>query len=208
MIGIPYRVNLLNDPPFVDNPIADITVDEDGPDTLVELVPNTFNDPDILTNNQTLTLQVVGNTNPQLVTAGIVVGVEVGFVLLGLLLVPWGARDERLVSSMANGLRRTWLQTSHALPAILLCGLFTAEVSYYIHQDFQGRGLGSALLDYTVKQCPKLEIKHLFAILLEVNIPSIGLLEKFQFERWGLMPDVVDLDGTECGHLIYGRRIY
>ncbi len=56
-------------------------------------------------------------------------------------------------------------------------------------------------------RCPVLQIKTLFAILLEDNCASISLLEKFGFEAWGFMPKVADFDGREVGHLYYGLRL-
>ncbi len=47
----------------------------------------------------------------------------------------------------------------------------------------------------------------LFAILLDVNTSSVGILEKFGFEQWGHLPGVADFDGALCGHLYYGRRV-
>ena len=83
----------------------------------------------------------------------------------------------------------------------------TAEISYYIHEDFRGMGIGSRLITHAIEQCPDLDIKTLFAILLDINTDSARLLEKFEFEKWGHMPRVADFDGLECGHLYYGRRV-
>ncbi|MCD4679556.1 MAG: GNAT family N-acetyltransferase [Bacteroidales bacterium] len=58
---------------------------------------------------------------------------------------------------------------------------FTAEVSYYVHKDFQKKGIGSLLMAYTVENAPKYGIRTLFAILLENNSSSIKHLEKFNF---------------------------
>ena len=63
------------------------------------------------------------------VIAGIVVGVELLFVVLALLATPLGARDEPMRSSVANALRRTWLQTPHLLPAAVLIGACLIGVS-------------------------------------------------------------------------------
>jgi len=62
------------------------------------------------------------------VIAGIVVGIELLFVVLALLATPWGARDEAMRSSVASALRRTWLQTSHLLPAAVLIGTWLMGV--------------------------------------------------------------------------------
>jgi phosphinothricin acetyltransferase len=55
--------------------------------------------------------------------------------------------------------------------------------------------------------CPSLQIKNLFAILIDSNQDSIRLLEKYDFEKWGHMPRVAEFDGIEVGHLYYGLRI-
>ncbi len=66
------QVNLatffFNRSPFVANPIADVAVDEDAADTVLDL-SGTFDDPDILLALQTLALSVTSNSNPGLVTA-------------------------------------------------------------------------------------------------------------------------------------------
>ena len=49
-------------------------------------------------------------------------GIEAGFVGLALILLPWGAADERLRSSWAHALRFTWLHTTHALALLLVIG--------------------------------------------------------------------------------------
>ncbi len=85
---------------------------------------------------------------------------------------------------------------------------YTGEISYYIHYNHHRKGVGSKLLEHAIKICPSLQIKTLFAILIDSNIGSVRLLEKFHFEKWGHMPDVVDFKGRELGHLYYGLRIY
>ena len=83
----------------------------------------------------------------------------------------------------------------------------TAELSYYIHEDFRGLGLASRLIAHAIEQCPNLDIKTLFAILLDINAESVRLLESFEFEKWGHMPRVAEFGEVECGHLYYGRRL-
>ena len=84
---------------------------------------------------------------------------------------------------------------------------YTAEISYYIHEGYRRKGIGSALVKHAIAQCEKLGIKTLFALLLDVNVASVKLLEKHGFAKWGHMPNVADFDGQECGHLIYGLRV-
>lgn len=84
---------------------------------------------------------------------------------------------------------------------------YTAEISYYIHQDCQSKRIGTILLEFVINNSYKYQIKNLIAILLEHNVPSIKLLERFGFDKWGLMPNIVDFNGKEYGHLYYGLKI-
>jgi phosphinothricin acetyltransferase len=84
---------------------------------------------------------------------------------------------------------------------------FTAEISYYLALNYQRQGIGTALIEHTLAACPGLQIRHLFAIVLENNEASIRLLEKMGFEKWGFLPRVADFDGNEVGHLYYGLHL-
>lgn len=85
---------------------------------------------------------------------------------------------------------------------------FCAETSYYIDKDYQRQGIATQLLEHVIKECNHLQIKTLIAYILEHNLPSIGLMEKFGFERWATLPNIADFDGKEVAHTIYGKRIY
>lgn len=84
---------------------------------------------------------------------------------------------------------------------------FTAEISYYIAPAYHRRGIATALIERALAACPALQIRHLFAIVLESNEASRRLLEKMGFEQWGYLPRVADFDGREVGHLYYGRHL-
>ncbi len=83
----------------------------------------------------------------------------------------------------------------------------TAEVSFFIHFEHHSKGIASCLLQYAIDMCPSLQIKTLFAVVVDSNRNSVRLLEKYGFEKWGHMPRVVEFDGIEYGHLHYGLRI-
>ncbi|MFC2081321.1 GNAT family N-acetyltransferase [Bacteroidota bacterium] len=83
----------------------------------------------------------------------------------------------------------------------------TAEISYYVHNAFHRRGIGSELMEYAIMKAPQLNFKTLIAILLEPNTASIALLKKFGFEKWGDMPALAEIDGGEYNHQYYGLRI-
>ncbi|MFH1524674.1 MAG: N-acetyltransferase family protein [Chloroflexota bacterium] len=81
----------------------------------------------------------------------------------------------------------------------------TAEVSYYV--DYGQHGIGSALMQYALEDCVRIGKKVLLAIVLEWNAPSIKLLERFGFEKWGTLPDVAEFTGWLCCHLYYGKKV-
>jgi len=83
----------------------------------------------------------------------------------------------------------------------------TFELSYYIDSDYKGKGLGKTLLDFIIKKSSNYDVKTLIAIILEYNIPSLALMKKFKFEKWGYLPNIADFDGKECGHVYYGLRV-
>jgi ELWxxDGT repeat protein len=70
-------VNPVNDPPVVVNHLVDAAVQEDAVGVFVD-ASNVFDDVDIATNGDQLTLTVAGNTNPGLVTASL----EDGLIML------------------------------------------------------------------------------------------------------------------------------
>jgi L-amino acid N-acyltransferase YncA len=84
---------------------------------------------------------------------------------------------------------------------------FTAEISYYISYAYHRQGIATALVEHALAACPALQIRHVFAIILEGNQASLRLLEKMGFEQWGYLPRVADFDGKEVGHLYYGRHV-
>jgi L-amino acid N-acyltransferase YncA len=59
---------------------------------------------------------------------------------------------------------------------------FTAENSYYIGLAYYRQGIATALVEHALAACPRLQIKHLFAIVLEGNQASLKLLKKMGFE--------------------------
>jgi L-amino acid N-acyltransferase len=83
----------------------------------------------------------------------------------------------------------------------------TAEISYYIHNNYQRQGIGTKFMGFAINKSKELNFKNLVAILLEWNVSSIKLLEKFGFEKWGCLPGIADFDGKLCSHLYYGLKI-
>lgn len=84
---------------------------------------------------------------------------------------------------------------------------FTAEMSYYIDDNFQRQGIGQTLIRHAIEVCPSLRIKNIIAVIIDRNEPSRKLLEKLGFERWAYLPRVLDFDGQEFGEYYYGIRV-
>ncbi|MBU1241434.1 GNAT family N-acetyltransferase [Myxococcota bacterium] len=84
---------------------------------------------------------------------------------------------------------------------------FTAEISYYVHEDARRRGVATALIAHALGAAPNLGLKTVFAILVDINRPSIAILEKFHFTTWGHLPAVADFHGQEYGQLYLGLRV-
>jgi L-amino acid N-acyltransferase YncA len=85
---------------------------------------------------------------------------------------------------------------------------FCAETSYYVDDSYHRRGIASLMLEHVLSLCRPLQIKTLVTYILEQNTASIGLMNKYGFERWGFLPEIADFDGNEFAHTIYGKRIY
>ena len=82
-----------------------------------------------------------------------------------------------------------------------------AEISYYIHKDHRRKGICHSLISFTIVKARELGFKNLFTILLDLNKPSIHILEKFGFVQWGHLPEIAEINGTICGQFIYGKRL-
>ena len=83
----------------------------------------------------------------------------------------------------------------------------TVEISYYVHSDFRRRGIGTAMMKSALEKAKEFGYRNVIAILFDTNEGSIRLLEKNGFERWGLMPGIVEVDGKTYGHLYCGRKL-
>jgi len=82
-----------------------------------------------------------------------------------------------------------------------------AEISYYIHKDHRKKGVANSLIMHTIEKAKLLGFKNLITILLDLNKPSIYILEKFGFEKWGHLPNIADINGIVCGQFIYGKKL-
>lgn len=83
----------------------------------------------------------------------------------------------------------------------------TAEISIYVAENHRRRGIGHMLLERAIEHSPEVGVKNLVGFIFAHNDPSIGLFERFGFERWGLLPNVAVLDGIERSLVIMGLKV-
>jgi len=83
----------------------------------------------------------------------------------------------------------------------------TAEVSLYVAPDRQGEGIGPWLMQKLVDVCPQLGIERLISLVFAHNRPSLRMHEKLDFEQWGLLPGVTNMDGLRRDVVVLGKRM-
>jgi L-amino acid N-acyltransferase YncA len=83
----------------------------------------------------------------------------------------------------------------------------TAEISVYVTPALQRKGIGRELLTRAVERSRQLGLKTLLGFIFGHNEASLQLFEGFGFRRWGVLPQVAELDGIERDLIILGRRV-
>jgi phosphinothricin acetyltransferase len=82
----------------------------------------------------------------------------------------------------------------------------TAEVSLYVAPDYHHQGIGKKLLEFAIEKSPQLGLNTLLAFVFAHNQPSLNLLNRYNFEQWGYLPQVAELDNIERDLIILGRK--
>ena len=83
----------------------------------------------------------------------------------------------------------------------------TVEINYYVDYGFRRKGIGSSLIKYVIDKCKELNYKTILAVIFDRNEYSIKLLAKYDFVKWGHLPNIANFEGVECGHVYYGLKI-
>lgn len=81
------------------------------------------------------------------------------------------------------------------------------EVSYYVDYDYHGKGIATQLMKHAVEFCSEINYRIMVAILVSENIPSIGLLKKFNFREGGRIPGAVHHKGEYRDHLYMYKKL-
>lgn len=83
----------------------------------------------------------------------------------------------------------------------------TAEVSVYVAEEFQRKGIGAALLGRAIQNAGNLHVRTLLGFVFSHNTPSVSLFLKNGFHAWAHLPEVAELDGVRRDLLILGRHV-
>jgi phosphinothricin acetyltransferase len=83
----------------------------------------------------------------------------------------------------------------------------TAELSIYIHLDYQKQGIGKKLLEKAIHESSILGLKVLLGFIFAHNKASLKLFANYGFQEWGYLPEVAELGGVERDLVIMGRKI-
>ncbi|WP_036531137.1 GNAT family N-acetyltransferase [Neosynechococcus sphagnicola] len=83
----------------------------------------------------------------------------------------------------------------------------TAELSLYVAPQHHRQGIGRQLLEQALRSAPDLGLNILLGFIFAHNQPSLKLFKTLDFQPWGHLPGIANLDGTERDLVIVGRRI-
>jgi L-amino acid N-acyltransferase YncA len=83
----------------------------------------------------------------------------------------------------------------------------TVEVSIYVSPDYHRQHLGDRLLSKAITITPSLDMKTLVAFIFAHNQPSLNLFKKHNFQQWGYLPQIAELNGIERDLIILGRQV-
>ncbi len=83
----------------------------------------------------------------------------------------------------------------------------TADISLYIGENNRGQGIGKKLLGYVIEESPKLGLTNLLGFIFAHNEPSLNLFKKYNFQQWGYLPKVAQLDNIERDLIVMGLHL-
>jgi len=78
----------------------------------------------------------------------------------------------------------------------------TAEISTYLANDSQGRGIGTMLKQRMIEACPRLGVENLVSMYFDHNEATKRLNRKFGFKVVGHLPEIAEVAGAKRGLLI------
>lgn len=73
------------------------------------------------------------------------------------------------------------------------------DLAYYIAPDAQGRGAGTAMLDWLLDEARRRGMRKAIGVIFADNAGSVALMHRFGFTRFGLLPAAAT-DATGAMH--------
>jgi L-amino acid N-acyltransferase YncA len=83
----------------------------------------------------------------------------------------------------------------------------TVELSVYVANAEQRRGIGDHLLRCALERAPALGVKTALGFIFAHNEPSLALFRRHGFAEWGRYPDIAVLEGVERTLAVLGQRV-
>ena len=83
----------------------------------------------------------------------------------------------------------------------------TVELSVYVANAEQRRGIGDHLLRCALERAPALGVKTALGFIFAHNEPSLALFRRHGFAEWGRYPDIAVLEGVERTLAVLGRKV-
>ncbi|MCH7553395.1 MAG: hypothetical protein IIC82_05320 [Chloroflexi bacterium] len=74
-------------------------------------------------------------------------------------------------------------------------------------REFANQVPHSELLTEAVERGHGMGLKNLLAFVFRDNEASMKLFDRLEFQTWGVLPGVVDMDGSDLDVVILGRRL-
>ena len=81
-----------------------------------------------------------------------------------------------------------------------------AEVTIYVHNQFAGKGIGTALMKHLIEESEKSGIWTLYASIFPENTASINLHVSIGFREIGYREKIAKLGGTWRNTILFERR--
>ena len=80
------------------------------------------------------------------------------------------------------------------------------EISYCIKKEYRKMGLGSALLSKLLDHLGDRNAEQIIAWVIEINKPSINLLNKYGFEETGRIKNGIKIGENYCDYILFQKR--
>ena len=83
----------------------------------------------------------------------------------------------------------------------------TVELSLYIAAGHQRKGYGRLLVEEALKTAHSFGVETITAFIFAHNKGSLKLFEAYNFEQWGYLPKVAEIDNIKRDLVIIGKKV-